>query len=133
MAGNRVLMGVNGPVIVAIDHEFGWLKFLKAPDWQNYFNESQERRFGYRAEGPITSQGVQTASAPYTLKTTAGTVYIGYSPSSGAPLRASAREGSRYSLRPRLEGELARFQSGRRPSGDCAIHFGPQRQTNTTF
>lgn len=83
-AGNRVLMGEDGPVVVAIDDEFGWMNFLKAPDWQTYFDGVAGSQIGYRAEGPITTQGVQTASAPYTLKTTAGTVYIGYSPSSGA-------------------------------------------------
>jgi hypothetical protein len=91
MAGNRVLMGADGPAIVAIDSEFGWMSFLKAPDWQNYFNAVTGAQIGYRAEGPIISQGMQSASAPYTLKTSAGTVYIGYSPSSGAHFRGKIR------------------------------------------
>jgi hypothetical protein len=90
-AGNRVLLGADGPAIVAIDDQFGWLSFLKAPDWQNYFNGLAGAQIGHRVEGLTTSQGTQTASAPYTLKTTAGTVYIGYSPSTGAHLRGKVR------------------------------------------
>jgi hypothetical protein len=42
-------------------------------------------------EGPVISQGMQPASAPYTLKTSASTVYIGYSPSTGAHFRGKIR------------------------------------------
>jgi hypothetical protein len=45
---------------------------------------SLSARIGYWTEGTGLSHGVQPANAPYTLKTTAGTVYIGYSPSTGA-------------------------------------------------
>jgi hypothetical protein len=91
LAGNRTLMGADGPVIVAIDDALGWIDFLKSPDWQNYFNSVSGAEIGYRTEGPGTWQGVQSASAPYTLKTTAGTVYIGYSPSTGAHFRGKIR------------------------------------------
>jgi hypothetical protein len=83
-AGNRTLMGEDGPVIVAIDDALGWLDFLRSPDWENHFNSVAGAHIGYRTEGASTWQGVQPATAPYTLKTTAGTVYIGYSPSTGA-------------------------------------------------
>lgn len=90
LLGNRVLMGEDGPVIVAIDDQFGWMSFLK-PDWQSYFSGVTGAQIGYRAEGPLTSQGAQSASAPYTLKTAASTVYIGYSPSTGAHFRGKIR------------------------------------------
>jgi hypothetical protein len=91
VAGNRTLMGADGPVIVAIDDTFGWLDFLTAPAWETYFNTVAGSEIGYRAEGMGTSQGVQSANAPYTLKTTAGTVNIGYSPSTGAHFRGKIR------------------------------------------
>jgi hypothetical protein len=90
-AGNRALMGADGPAIVAVDDEFGWMSFLKAPDWQNYFSGVAGTQIGYRTEGTVASQGVQSGSAPYMLKTTAGTMYIGYSPSSGAHFRGKIR------------------------------------------
>jgi hypothetical protein len=84
-AGNRTLIGEDGPVIVAIDDAFGWMDFLTNPSWSGYFDGNVVgARIGYWTEGTGLSHGVQPANAPYTLKTTAGTVYIGYSPSTGA-------------------------------------------------
>jgi hypothetical protein len=91
MAGNRTLMGADGPVIVAIDDTLGWIDFLKSPDWENHFNTVSGMEIGYRTEGVGTWQDVQFAGAPYTLKTAAGTVYIGYSPGSGAHFRGKIR------------------------------------------
>jgi hypothetical protein len=91
VAGNRTLIGADGPVIMAIDDEFGWLDFLKAPDWRNFFNGVNGTQIGYRTEGTSVWQGVQSASAPYTLKTTAGTVYIGYNSKTGAHFRGRIR------------------------------------------
>jgi hypothetical protein len=91
MAGNRALLGADGPVIVAIHDEFGWLDFLKAPDWSNYFNGVSGTQIGHRTEGTSVWQGVQSATAPYTLKTTAGTVYIGYNSKTGAYFRGRIR------------------------------------------
>jgi hypothetical protein len=91
MAGNRTLMGEDGPVIIAIDDEFGWMDFLTAPNWQNHFNGVAGLEIGHWTQWTSTSRGVQPASAPYTLKTTAGTIYIGYSPSTGAHFRGKIR------------------------------------------
>ncbi|HET9222172.1 MAG TPA: hypothetical protein VFO07_06700 [Roseiflexaceae bacterium] len=91
LAGNRTLIGADGPVIVAIDKEFGWLDFLKAPDWSNYFNGVNGMQVGYRTEGTNVWQGVQSAAAPYTLKTTAGTVNIGYNSKTGTYFRGRIR------------------------------------------
>jgi hypothetical protein len=90
-AGNRTLMGADGPVIVAIDDTFGWLDFLKAPEWENFFNGVTGPEIGHRTEGMGAWQGVQSATTPYTLKTTAGTVYIGYSPTTGAHFHGRIR------------------------------------------
>jgi hypothetical protein len=83
-AGNRMLIGEDGPAIVAVDGEFGWLNFLTIPAWKSYFtNQVTGMTLGSWVEAPGSSWK-QTPVPSYQLKTTSGTVYIGYSPSSGA-------------------------------------------------
>ena len=83
-AGNRTLIGEDGPAIVAADAQFGWLSFLSNPAWRTFFtNQVTGMTLGSWAEAPSASWK-RTSVPAYQLKTGSGTVYIGYSPSTGA-------------------------------------------------
>jgi hypothetical protein len=83
-AGNRTLIGEDGPAIVAADARFGWLGFLTNPAWRTFFTSQViGSTLGSWSEAPVASWK-RTPVPAYQLKTRSGTVYIGYSPSTGA-------------------------------------------------
>jgi hypothetical protein len=80
--GNRVLMGVNGPSIIALDNEFGWLSYLN-PQWKAAFEPVVGQTARHWFEAPSRTNWV-SAPAAYKLYTTEGTLTIGYNPATGA-------------------------------------------------
>jgi hypothetical protein len=89
--GNRMLIGMHGPGIVAVAGHFGWLKFL-GTGWDTYFtNNVTGARTGSWVESPIATW--RTTAVPYTLKTKNATVYIGHDSVTGANLRGKLIKG----------------------------------------
>jgi hypothetical protein len=84
-AGNRVVIGENGPAIVVVAGHFGWLDFLTDPNWDDFFNTVTGTTIGHWVESP--SADWTAPAARYKLKTQADFVYIGYSPATGSYLR----------------------------------------------
>jgi hypothetical protein len=79
-----MLIGEDGPAIVAADAQFGWLSFLANPAWRNFFtNQVVGQTIGSWAEAPGASWK-QSPVPAYQIKTRSSVVYIGYSPSTGA-------------------------------------------------
>jgi hypothetical protein len=84
-AGNRVVIGENGPAITAVATHFGWLDFLTDPNWDNFFNTVNGTTIGHWVESP--SAHWTAPAARYKLKTQSDYVDIGYSPATGSYLR----------------------------------------------
>jgi hypothetical protein len=74
-AGNRMLFGINGPILVALDNHFKWMPYLNSA-WKPWFtNNVIGAEIGHYVEpSGATWQG---GAGGYDLQTTAGTVYIG--------------------------------------------------------
>jgi len=83
-AGNRIVIGEDGPAITAVATHFGWLSFLADPNWDDFFNTVTGATVGHWVESP--SAHWTAPAARYKLKTQSDYVYIGYSPTSGAYL-----------------------------------------------
>jgi hypothetical protein len=83
-AGNSVVIGENGPAIVAVAAHFGWLDFLSDPNWDDFFNTVTGTTIGHWVESP--SAHWTAPAARYKLKTQADLVYIGYSPATSTYL-----------------------------------------------
>jgi hypothetical protein len=85
-AGNRTLIGQNGPLIIAANDIFDRLDYLNGA-WEAPFEtQVDSNTMGYWSEAPNRFAKKSPVGA-YTLATTAETIYIGYSPGSGAYLR----------------------------------------------
>jgi len=87
-AGNRMVMGMNGPAIVAASNYFGWLTFLTpglTPAWDAYFTGTVVgTQMGHYVESPAATW--TTTGSSYRLRTTGSTVYIGHDSMTGANL-----------------------------------------------
>jgi hypothetical protein len=81
-SSNRVLLGVNGPSIIALDDEFGWLSYL-SPQWEAAFAPVVGQTARHWFEAPNRANWV-SAPAAYKLNTGEGTLTIGHNPLSGA-------------------------------------------------
>ena len=66
-AGNRVVIGEDGPAIVAVATHFGWLNFLTDPNWSNFFNGVTGMAIGHWVESP--SAHWTAPAARFKLKT----------------------------------------------------------------
>jgi hypothetical protein len=88
--GNHTLIGIDGPAIIATDTYFGWLDILTS-NWEPFFQTVSGSTIGQMVESPLATWTAPTI--PYVLKTTASTIYIGYSPSTGSYLRGKLRNG----------------------------------------
>jgi hypothetical protein len=84
-AGNRVVIGENGPAITAVATHFGWLDFLTDPNWDDFFNTVTGTTIGHWVELP--SAHWTAPAARYKLKTQSDYIHIGYSPATGSYLR----------------------------------------------
>jgi hypothetical protein len=81
---NHVVMGWYGKGIVAVANRFNWLDYLANPGWQTFYNNSVTgAKLGYWYEAPVAQQPIPTTGS-YELGMKQGTLYIGYSPASGA-------------------------------------------------
>lgn len=81
-SGNKLLLGVNGPSIIALDDEFGWLSYL-SPQWEAAFAPVLGQTARHWFEAPNRANWVSAPSA-YKLHTTEGGLTIGHNPLSGA-------------------------------------------------
>jgi hypothetical protein len=79
---NHVVMGWYGPALVAVANSFTWFDYLSSPTWQGYYNGVTGTALGSWYESPVSTQKIAT-TGKYELSMLAGTLYIGYSPSSG--------------------------------------------------
>jgi hypothetical protein len=78
---NRVLMGMNGPSIIALDDAFGWLSYLH-PAWETAFEPvGATARHWY--ETPNHAAWVNTPTH-YNLLTDGTQLTIGHNPATGA-------------------------------------------------
>lgn len=84
-AGNRVVMGEDGPAIVAVASHFGWLNFLTDPNWDDFFNGVTGMAIGHWVESP--SAHWTAPAARFKLRTQSDYAYIGYSPATSTYLR----------------------------------------------
>lgn len=92
-AGTRHVMGWYGPGVVRVADHFGWLNYLTDPGWRTFFKTSVVGdQIGYWHESP-TASGTTTLSSGYELGMDSGTLYIGYSPSSGKYFQGELIEG----------------------------------------
>ncbi len=92
-AGNRTLMGWDGPKIVAVANHFHWLDYLTDPGWEPFFMANvRNNKIGYWNEAP-TQSGTSTLSSNYKVGMNGGTLYIGYSPSTGKYFKGEISEG----------------------------------------
>ena len=80
--GNSMLMGVNGPSIIALDNEFGWLSYLN-PLWKTAFQPVVGQAARHWVEAPNRAPWVNAPPA-YKLYTSEGTLTIGHNPATGA-------------------------------------------------
>jgi hypothetical protein len=80
--GNQLLLGVNGPSILALDAEFGWLSYLD-PLWEAAFASAVGTKGRHWLQAPGQASGVK-APAAYKLLTGEGSLTIGHNPHSGA-------------------------------------------------
>jgi hypothetical protein len=81
-SGNRTLLGINGPSIIALDDAFGWLSYLN-PAWEAAFETVVGANSRHWYESPNQVRNVP-APAVYKLYTTDQTATIGHNPVSGA-------------------------------------------------
>jgi hypothetical protein len=73
--GNRMVIGINGPVIVTLDNHFGWKLYLD-PAWKPWFeNNITGTEIGHISYP--SSATWQNPAVAYQLRTSGGTVYIG--------------------------------------------------------
>lgn len=91
--GSRTLAGFQGKGIVAVANHFGWLKYLTDPGWQSFFSTNVTgTKIGYWNESP-TMSGTANMSGNYRVGMSGGTLYIGYSPSTGTYFTGEIDEG----------------------------------------
>lgn len=79
---NHAVMGWYGKGIVAVADSFAWFDYLSSPSWRTFYNGVGGTNLGYWYEAPVTQQQLPT-SGKYEVGLSRGTLYIGYSPSSG--------------------------------------------------
>jgi hypothetical protein len=90
--GKRMLLGENGPVIVAAADHFGWLDFLTDSAWQGFFeNVVVGATIGHWVESPSASWSAPATG--YKLRTQGAVVYIGHNATTGANLRGRLASG----------------------------------------
>lgn len=77
----RVLMGMNGPAMIAIDDEFHWLDYLN-PKWKQNFASLGGPNMRHWYESPIAASPANPPSS-YTLQTGPTTLVIGHNPDNG--------------------------------------------------
>lgn len=87
-SASRVLMGVNGPSIIALDDEFGWLHYLD-PAWKSAF-EPVAATARHWFEPPIRVNWV-TSPTSYNLFTNATQLTIGHNPVTGSSFDGQLR------------------------------------------
>ncbi|NTU81666.1 MAG: hypothetical protein HGA45_20185 [Chloroflexales bacterium] len=96
-AGNRTLMGWDGDGIVAVADHFGWLNYLTDtdPGWRSFFKaDVSGNTIGYWNESPtMTMSGTSNINGDYRIGMNGGTLYIGYSPSTGRYLTGEIKNG----------------------------------------
>ena len=83
-AGNRTVIGEDGPAITAVAMHFGWLSFLSDPNWDDFFNSVIGATIGHWVESP--SAHWTAPATQFKLKTQSDFAYIGYSPATGTYL-----------------------------------------------
>jgi hypothetical protein len=73
--GNRVVMGSDGPTMVALDNYFNWMPYLH-PSWKPWFAANIKGfEIGHKDEPSMNTW--QGPAGDFRLRTTAATVYIG--------------------------------------------------------
>lgn len=88
--GNHMMIGLDGPSIVATNTYFGWITVLNS-SWEPFFQSVSGTKMGHFVEPPVATWTAPTI--PYVLKTGASIAYIGYSPSTASYLRGKLRDG----------------------------------------
>lgn len=92
-AGNRTVVGWDGDAIVAVADHFHWLDYLTDQNWRPFFQTNVvNNKIGYWNESP-TQSGTNTLTGNYELGMSGGTLYIGYSPSTGKYFKGEIDEG----------------------------------------
>jgi hypothetical protein len=91
-AGDRTLVGWDGDALVAVADHFGRLTYMTDQGWRPFFKTSVSgNRIGYWNESP-TQSGTSALSGKYRVGMNGGTLYIGYSPSTGQYLTGEIDE-----------------------------------------
>jgi hypothetical protein len=82
-AGNELLLGQDGPLMIEAANTIGLLDFLN-PSWQITFEDVDETKVGHwmYSSGGVSTWGTSAALLPY--RTPPPYVYIGYNPATGA-------------------------------------------------
>jgi hypothetical protein len=82
-AGNEVLLGQDGPLMIETANTIGLLDFLN-PSWQATFENVNHTKVGHwmNSAGGVSTWGTSAALLPY--RTPPPYVYIGYNPTTGA-------------------------------------------------
>jgi hypothetical protein len=89
---NKTLMGWHGPKIAVVANHFNWLDYLDQ-GWEPFFTTNvRGNKIGYWNESP-TQSGTSTLSSNYKVGMDSGTLYIGYSPSTGKYFKGEISEG----------------------------------------
>jgi hypothetical protein len=92
-AGNRTLVGWDGDGIVAVADHFGWLDYLTDPGWRPFFKaDVYGSTIGSWSESPTTSS-TSNLTGNYQVGMNGGTLYIGYSPSTGRYFTGEIKNG----------------------------------------
>jgi UDP-2,3-diacylglucosamine pyrophosphatase LpxH len=82
-AGNRTMMGWHGKKIVAVADHYHWLDYLADTRWRPFFQTqvSGSTIGSWNESSTTTIRDKQTRAGNYQMGMNAGTLYIGYSPS----------------------------------------------------
>lgn len=82
-AGNEVLLGQDGPLMIEAANTIGLLDFLN-PSWQQSFENSNPTRVGHWMDSAGGTSTWSTSAALLPYRTPPPYVYIGYNPATGA-------------------------------------------------
>ena len=88
-SGNRVLLGVNGPSIIALDNAFGWLSYL-SPAWESAFASVVGATARHWFEAPSRASLVTTPTS-YKMYGDNMQATIGHNPVTGAYFQGRMR------------------------------------------
>lgn len=103
-----MVIGEDGPAIVAVASHFGWLNFLADPNWDDFFNGVTGTTIGHWVESP--SAHWTAPAGQYKLKTQSEYLYIGYSPATSTYLRGElGASGSTQDVRIRRHNAHQRY------------------------